>query len=116
MPTSLMRVLPGLHKGKTAVITGGSLGIGLQLGRYLAIAGARVLLSARSEAKLIEAKAEIVAELSGIGYPNAENRIHVLANIDVGDPAALETLHQHAVDLFGQVDFLINNAGISGAE
>jgi hypothetical protein len=34
----LMRVLPGLHKGKTAVITGGSLGIGLQLGRFLAIA------------------------------------------------------------------------------
>ena len=48
MPTPLMRVLPGLHKGKTAVITGGSLGIGLQLGRYLAIAGCRVLLSARS--------------------------------------------------------------------
>ena len=40
----------------------------------------------------------------------------MLANIDVGDPAALETLHQHAVDLFGQVYFLINNAGISGAE
>ena len=116
MPTSLMRVLPGLHKGKTAVITGGSLGIGLQLGRYLAIAGARILLSARSEAKLLEAKAEIVEELSGIGYPNAETRIHVLANIDVGNPAALDQLHQHAIDLFGQVDFLINNAGISGAE
>jgi malonyl-CoA reductase/3-hydroxypropionate dehydrogenase (NADP+) len=60
MPTPLMRVLPGLHKGKTAVITGGSLGIGLQLGRYLAIAGCRVLLSARSAAKLEEARAEIV--------------------------------------------------------
>ena len=116
MPTALMRVLPGLHKGKTAVITGGSLGIGLQLGRYLAIAGARILLSARSEAKLLEAKAEIVEELRGIGYPNAETRIHTLANIDVGDPSALDQLHQHAVDLFGQVDFLINNAGISGAE
>ena len=116
MPTSLMRVLPGLHKGKTAVITGGSLGIGLQLGRYLAIAGARVLLSARSESKLLEAKSEIVDELRGIGYPNADSRIHTLANIDVGDPAALDQLHQHAVDLFGQVDFLINNAGISGAE
>jgi len=33
MPSPLMRVLPGLHKGKNAVITGGSLGIGLQLGR-----------------------------------------------------------------------------------
>jgi malonyl-CoA reductase/3-hydroxypropionate dehydrogenase (NADP+) len=116
MPTSIMRVLPGLHKGKTAVITGGSLGIGLQLGRYLAIAGARVLLSARSESKLIEAQQEIAEELRGIGYPNPESRIHILADIDVGDPEALDTLHQHAVDLFGQVDFLINNAGISGAE
>ena len=52
MPMAIQRVLPGLHKGKTAVITGGSLGIGLQLGRFLAIAGARVLLSARSESKI----------------------------------------------------------------
>ncbi len=116
MPSSLMRVLPGLHKGKTAVITGGSLGIGLQLGRYLAIAGARVLLSARSESKLREAQQEIADELRGIGYPNPEARIHILPDIDVGDPGALDRLHQHAVDLFGQVDFLINNAGISGAE
>ena len=44
MPYSIQRVLPGLHQGKVAVTTGGSLGIGLQLGRYLAMAGARVLL------------------------------------------------------------------------
>ncbi len=44
MPVSIQRVLPGLHHGKTAVITGGSMGIGMQLGRYLAMAGARVLL------------------------------------------------------------------------
>jgi len=116
MPSSIMRVLPGLHKGKTAVITGGSLGIGLQLGRYLAIAGARVLLSARSESKLREAREQIIEELNGVGYPNPENRIHILADIDVGDPAALDTLHQKSVELFGGVDFLINNAGISGAE
>ena len=116
MPTSIMRVLPGLHKGKTAVITGGSLGIGLQLGRFLAIAGARVLLSARSEPKLIEAREEIIEELKGIGYPNAESRVHILADIDVGDPGALDRLHETAVSLFPRVDFLINNAGISGAE
>ncbi len=116
MPTPLMRVLPGLHKGKTAVITGGSLGIGLQLGRYLAIAGCRVLLSARSKQKLEEAQKDIVDELRGIGYPQPENRVRILADIDVGDPAALDTLYDHAIELFGHVDFLINNAGISGAE
>jgi len=116
MPMAIQRVLPGLHKGKTAVITGGSLGIGMQLGRFLAIAGARVLLSARSESKLAEAKEEIVAELRGIGYPNPDDRVHILGDIDVGDEAALERLFQYSIDLFGHVDFLINNAGISGAE
>ena len=116
MPSPLMRVLPGLHKGKNAVITGGSLGIGLQLGRYLAIAGCRVLLSARSAAKLEEARDEIVEELRGIGYPHPETRVTTMADIDVGDPAALEALYERAMELFGNVDFLINNAGISGAE
>ena len=96
MPTPLMRVLPGLHKGKTAVITGGSLGIGLQLGRYLAIAGCRVLLSARSVAKLEEARDEIVEELRGIGYPQAETRVSIMADIDVGDPKAVSYTHLRA--------------------
>jgi malonyl-CoA reductase/3-hydroxypropionate dehydrogenase (NADP+) len=116
MPMAIQRVLPGLHKGKTAVITGGSLGIGLQLGRFLAIAGARVLLSARSEAKLREAADEIIEELRGVGYPKPEERVHILPDIDVGDEAALQRLFEHSLELLGHVDFLINNAGISGAE
>lgn len=116
MPQSIQRVLPGLHKGRTAVITGGSLGIGLQLGRFLAIAGARVLLSARSATKLKEARDDIIEELRGVGYPNPERRVHIMPDIDVGDEAALERLFDHSIELFGNVDFLINNAGISGAE
>ena len=116
MPMSIQRVLPGLHHGKCAVITGASLGIGLQLGRYLAMAGARVLLSARSEGKLGEARDAIIEELRGIGYPRPEERVHTLAGIDVGDEAALQRLFEHAIEKFGEVDYLINNAGISGAE
>jgi len=116
MPQSIQRVLPGLHSGKTAVITGGSLGIGLQLGRYLAMAGARVLLSARSEGKLVEARDSILEELAAIGYPNVEERVLILAGIDVGDEAQLQHLFEHSIEVFGQVDYLINNAGISGAE
>ena len=116
MPMSIQRVLPGLHHGKCAVITGASLGIGLQLGRYLAMAGARVLLSARSEGKLVEARDAIIEELRGIGYPRPEERVHALAGIDVGDETALQRLFEHAVERFGEVDYLINNAGISGAE
>ena len=116
MPQSIQRVLPGLHHGKTVVITGGSLGIGLQLGRYLAMAGARVLLSARSEGKLADARDSIIKELAAIGYANPEQRVLILAGIDVGDEAELQRLFDHSIEVFGQVDFLINNAGISGAE
>ncbi len=116
MPYSIQRVLPGLHQGKVAVITGGSLGIGLQLGRFLAMAGAQVLLSARSENKLAEARAGIVEELEAIGYPDCEDRVQILAGVDVGSEEQLQKLFDHSIELFGQVDYLINNAGISGAE
>lgn len=116
MPLSIQRVLPGLHHGKCAVITGSSLGIGLQLGRYLAMAGARVLLSARSEGKLMDARDAIIEELRGIGYPRPHERVLALAGIDVGDEASLQRLFEHAIEKFGEVDYLINNAGISGAE
>ncbi|MEE2893033.1 MAG: SDR family NAD(P)-dependent oxidoreductase [Pseudomonadota bacterium] len=116
MPPNIQRVLPGLHHGKTAVITGGSLGIGLQLGRYLAMAGARVLLTARSRSKLEEAREDIVTELRSAGWPEPEDRVLILPDIDVGSEACMQQLFEHAIECFGDVDFLINNAGIAGAE
>jgi malonyl-CoA reductase/3-hydroxypropionate dehydrogenase (NADP+) len=116
MPKAIQRVLPGLHRGKTAMITGGSLGIGLQLGRYLAMAGARVLLSARSAPKLEAARDSIVSELRGIGYPEPEKRVLIMPDVDVGNEAALTALFNKTVEHFGHLDFLINNAGIAGAE
>ncbi|MGF1508267.1 MAG: SDR family NAD(P)-dependent oxidoreductase [Myxococcota bacterium] len=116
MPLGIKRVLPGLHQGRTAVITGASGGIGLQLGRYLAFAGAKILLSARNPVSLEEARKELVEELNEIGYPEPEQRVFVMPNIDVGSEEALEELFQHSVKLFGHVDILINNAGIAGAE
>ena len=116
MPMSIQRVLPGLHQGKTAVITGGSVGIGLQLGRFLALAGVRVLLAARDPKKLDTARQSIVEELEMTGFPMAADRVFVMAGVDVGDETSLEKLFDHAVDLFGNVDMLINNAGIAGAE
>jgi malonyl-CoA reductase/3-hydroxypropionate dehydrogenase (NADP+) len=115
-PMAIQRVLPGLHHGRTAVITGGSLGIGMQLGRFLALAGARVLLSARSEGKLKQAQEEIIAELRAIGYAAPEERVFILSGVDVGKEEALQRLVDHSLELFGHVDILINNAGISGAE
>lgn len=116
MPAPIQRVLPGLHHGKTALITGGSLGIGMQLGRYLAMAGARVLLAARSAEKLEAARADIVQELRGVGYARPEERVFVLDGIDVAQEGDLQRLYEHTLSLFGELDYLINNAGISGAE
>lgn len=116
MPKRIQRVLPGLHRGKTAMITGGSLGIGLQLGRYLAMAGARILLSARSPDKLDAARDSIVEELRRVGYSDPESRVLTMSDVDVGDETALDALFKKTIEHFGQLDFLINNAGIAGAE
>jgi malonyl-CoA reductase/3-hydroxypropionate dehydrogenase (NADP+) len=115
-PLSIERVLLGLHQGRTVVITGASAGIGAQLARFLAIAGARVLLAARDERKLEQTRDAIVKELGAVGYPEPERRVAVAPGIDVGDEAGLSDLVDRAVALFGRVDILINNAGIAGAE
>ena len=115
-PQSIERVLLGLHLGRTVVITGASAGIGAQLGRFLAIAGARVLLAAREARKLEVTRETIVEDLAAVGYPDPGQRVFVMPNVDVGDEASLVALVDRALELFGQVDILINNAGIAGAE
>jgi malonyl-CoA reductase/3-hydroxypropionate dehydrogenase (NADP+) len=108
--------LMGLHLGKVALITGGSAGIGGQLGRLLAIAGARVMLTARREDQLRDIRESIVAELEEIGYYRARERVRTLADIDVGDEAALVKAMDATLKAFGRIDFLVNNAGVAGAE
>ncbi len=106
----------GLHLGKVALITGGSAGIGGQIGRFLALAGAKVMLSARQEDQLIEMRASIVAELTQIGYSFPEKRVTIVANCDVSDESALGPLVETTLATYGRIDYLINNAGMSGAE
>lgn len=85
--------------GKRALVTGGSQGIGLACATALAEAGAHVILTARNEAKLKDA----VANLKKAGH-SAEYRL-----LDVTDSAAVEAL---AEDL-GALDIAIVNAGIA---
>ncbi len=108
--------LAGLHLGKVALITGGSAGIGGAVGRLLALAGARVMLCARRESELETVRKRIVAELEDIGYPGAERRVQILPNVDVGQLDTLARAVDAAIAAFGRIDYLINNAGISGAE
>ena len=108
--------LTGLHLGKVALITGGSAGIGGQVARLLAMAGARVMLVARRESELDVMRAQIVGELEDVGYSGADRRVRTMAGVDVGDVATLKLAVQGTLAAFGRIDYLINNAGVSGAE
>ena len=89
-----------LH-GKTALVTGGSRGLGLQLAEALGEAGARVLLTSRKLSDLQEAAAHLRER--GI-------EADVIA-ADCADPADIERLAQEAMKRLGHVDILVNNAG-----
>ena len=108
--------ITGLHLGKVALITGGSAGIGGALARLLALAGAKVMMVARRASELDAARDRIVGELQDIGFAGVERRVRTLAGIDVADMKSLKHAVDETVRAFGRIDYLINNAGVSGAE
>ncbi|WP_294639017.1 SDR family oxidoreductase [uncultured Aquabacterium sp.] len=88
-------------RGRTALITGGSRGLGLQMAFALGEAGARVLISSRKAADLEEA----VAALQQAGI----DAQWVAA--DAGQPEDIARLADEAMARLGQIDILVNNAG-----
>lgn len=91
-------------KGKTALVTGSTSGIGLGIARCLAAEGANILFNGFGDIKEIEALQAATATEFGIrtAYHNA----------DMSKPAEIEALMQFAEQKFGAVDVLVNNAGI----
>lgn len=108
--------LSGLHQGKVAFITGASAGIGGQVARLLALAGAKVVMVARRASELDAARAKVVGELQDIGMAGVESRVRTVSDVDVSDFDALRQAFETTIDEFGHVDYLINNAGVAGAE
>ncbi len=88
-------------KDKTAIITGASSGIGLEITRYLAAEGANIVMAARSLDKLEKAAETLAAE----GYAP------LVVPADVTRESDCRALVQATVDAFSAVDILINNAG-----
>ncbi|MBO6636481.1 MAG: SDR family oxidoreductase [Roseitalea sp.] len=88
--------------GKTAIITGASRGIGEAAVRELAKAGMNVVLAART-ADDIERVAAAVVEDGGAA---------LAMTCDVADSGSVQALVERAVETFGGVDLLVNNAGI----
>jgi NAD(P)-dependent dehydrogenase (short-subunit alcohol dehydrogenase family) len=97
------RTLKGQVKGKVVLITGGSSGIGLATAEKVAAAGGTVLIVARDEEKLAEARA-IVAARGGKVFTYSA---------DVSDPKSCDELVKAVLEKHGQVDILVNNAGRS---
>jgi NAD(P)-dependent dehydrogenase (short-subunit alcohol dehydrogenase family) len=91
-------------EGRRAIVTGASRGIGAEIGRAMARAGAAVVLAAR-DADALARVAEQVADNGGRA---------VAVPTDVSDPAAVERMVAAAVDEWGGLDVAVNNAAGGG--
>lgn len=91
----------GKLDGQVALITGGNKGLGRGIARGLAREGASLVLTARGGGELSDA----AAEMRSLG-------VEVLARpADVTDETAVESLFAAALERFGRLDLLVNNAG-----
>ena len=97
------RSLSGRVQDKVAVVTGASSGIGRATALKLASAGAKVMLVARGEEKLLDTKKEITAA-GGNSW---------IYTCDVSDMASCDALVAQVLKEHGACDYLINNAGRS---
>ena len=90
---------------RVAIVTGASSGLGVAFARGLAEAGADVVLGARRPERLAETAALV----------EAAGRAALVVQTDVADPEQCDRLVGKALERFGHVDVLVNNAGIGTA-
>jgi 3-oxoacyl-(acyl-carrier-protein) reductase len=89
--------------GKTALVTGGSRGLGLQIAEALGEAGARVLLTSRKASDLEESAAHLKARGIDAQWIAA----------DASQPDDIQRVAREARAALGEIDILVNNAGIT---
>ncbi len=90
-------------KGRVAVVTGGSTGLGYQMAEALAEMGAHVVVCARKLERCLKAAETL-----------KQHGVRTLAlRCDVTDPAQVRELVERTLAEFGTIDILVNNAGIS---
>jgi gluconate 5-dehydrogenase len=87
--------------GRSALVTGGSRGLGLQIAEALGQAGARIVLCSRKAGDLEAAAASLAGQGIDVSWVAA----------DAAQPAEAQRVVQEAMGRLGQIDILVNNAG-----
>ena len=90
-------------KGKVALITGSTRGIGWATAQVFAAHGATVILHGRAEGALLEERLQAL---------NAAGGAHRAQPFDVGSPAEIKTAFRSIFSLYKRLDILVNNAGV----
>lgn len=101
--------------GRTALITGGSKGLGLAMAKAFYLNGAKVAIVARGEDQLEVARNEIVSLSTSEEASQQPGEVTALA-CDVTDASSIHIMHETVIQQFGSVDILVNNAGQSAAK
>jgi len=93
--------------GRTAVVTGGTQGLGIEIARTFIRAGAGVFVCGRERDALERARAELESVAS-------DTTMVAVAQADVSEPDAARRIVEEAVRHFERIDVLVNNAGVYG--
>lgn len=89
--------------GKTALVTGASRGIGREIARTLAAAGATVIVAARS----LEDASRVAGEIEQSGGRGRA------VSLDISDDASVASAAKEVLEVYGSIPLLVNNAGIT---